>query len=57
LESANPLPIVLGLNAIARPYIELSLRKRRRDLFVKIEIAVLRIRSRHEVEFIASSPY
>src|SRR3984893_17955858 len=32
LESANASPIVAGLNATARPTIELALRKQRRDL-------------------------
>jgi hypothetical protein len=32
LESANASPIVSGLNATARPNIELALRKQRRDL-------------------------
>jgi hypothetical protein len=31
-ESAHASPIVAGLNAAARPNIELALRKRRRDL-------------------------
>jgi hypothetical protein len=32
LESANDSPIVAGLNATARPSMELALRKQRRDL-------------------------
>src|ERR1700685_569672 len=68
LESANASPIVAGLNAAARPNIELALRKQRRDLpsgsFIGCSFRVispsemrwirlaLRIPSLHLIEFL-----